>query len=54
MFTRGIIVAGALSSGTLASTIGLRPTFVVGGAVVVVSALVFAVALRTGPGVPTG
>jgi predicted MFS family arabinose efflux permease len=49
MFTRGIIVAGALGSGALASTVGLRPTFVVGGAVMVVAALMFAVALRTVP-----
>ena len=47
MFTRGIIVVGALGSGGLASAIGLRPTFAVGGAVVVVSGLLFALALRT-------
>lgn len=47
MFTRGIIVVGALASGALASAIGLRPTFAVGGAVVVVSAILLAAALRT-------
>lgn len=54
MFTRGIIVAGALGSGALASTIGLRPTFAVGGAVVIVSALLFAFALRARPSLEPG
>lgn len=46
MFTRGIIVAGALASGALATAIGLRSTFVVGGAIEVISALLIARALR--------
>jgi MFS family permease len=45
MFTRGIIVIGALGSGALATAIGLRTTFVVGGAVEVVSAVLIARAL---------
>lgn len=46
MFTRGIIVVGALASGALASAIGLRPTFLIGGAIVGVSAILISVALR--------
>ena len=49
MFTRGVIVAGALASGTLAATIGLRPTFVVGGSVQVVAAGLTWRALRPRP-----
>ena len=47
MFTRGIVVVGALASGAVAAAIGLRPTFVVGGAVQVVAAVLIARALRT-------
>lgn len=50
IFTRGVIVAGALASGTLAATIGLRPTFVAGGAVQIVSAGLLWRALRPRPG----
>ena len=46
MFTRGVIVVGALGSGALAAAFGVRPTFVVAGAVVVVAGLLFARALR--------
>jgi MFS family permease len=46
MFTRGIIVVGALASGALATAISLRPTFAVGGAVEMVAALLLARALR--------
>ena len=45
MFTRGVIVIGALGSGALATVIGLRTTFVVGGAVEVVSAVLISRAL---------
>ena len=48
MFTRGIIVVGALASGALATALGLRWTFVVGGAVEVVSAALLSLALRSG------
>ncbi len=47
MCTRGVIVAGALAAGTTATWIGLRPTFVVGGAIEVVSAGLLWRALRT-------
>lgn len=47
MFTRGIIVVGALASGALATALGLRWTFVVGGAVEVVSAALLSLALRS-------
>lgn len=50
MFTRGIIVVGALASGALAIAIGVRWAFVVGGAVEIISALLIARALRTGAG----
>jgi MFS family permease len=46
MFTRGVIVVGALASGIVASSIGLRPTFVVGGVIEIVAALWMAHALR--------
>jgi len=46
MFTRGVIVVGALGSGALAAAFGVRSTFVVAGAVVVVAGLLFAHALR--------
>ncbi len=46
MFTRGVIVVGALGSGALATVIGLRTTFVVGGAVEVASAVLIAQALK--------
>ncbi|HQZ33932.1 MAG TPA: MFS transporter [Ilumatobacteraceae bacterium] len=46
MFTRGIIVVGALASGALATAIGLRWTFVVAGAVELVAATLMARALR--------
>jgi hypothetical protein len=49
MFTRGVIVAGALGSGALAETIGVRLVFVVGGAVEIVAALLLSVALRPRP-----
>ncbi len=45
MFTRGIIVVGALGSGALAATIGLRSAFVVGGAIEIVAAMAMARAL---------
>jgi len=48
MFTRGIIVVGALASGALATSIGLRWTFVVGGAIEIVAALLISRALRAG------
>lgn len=48
MFTRGIIVAGALASGALATSIGLRSTFVVGGAIEIISAVLISRALRVG------
>jgi MFS family permease len=48
MCTRGIIVAGALASGALAASIGLRGTFVVGGATEIVSAVLISRALRIG------
>jgi MFS family permease len=47
MFTRGVVVVGALASGVVASSIGLRPTFVVGGAVEIVAAAWMAHALRS-------
>ncbi len=47
MFTRGIIVLGALVSGVLATSIGLRSTFVFGGAIEVLSAIAMSRALRT-------
>jgi MFS family permease len=46
MFTRGIIVVGALASGALATSIGLRWTFVVGGAIEIVAACLMWRALR--------
>ncbi len=46
MFTRGIIVAGALGSGAIAEAIGVRATFAIGGAIEVVAALLIARALR--------
>ncbi len=46
MFTRGIIVVGAIASGTLADLIGLRWTFVIGGAVEVIAAVLISIALR--------
>lgn len=46
MCTRGIIVAGALASGALAASIGLRWTFALGGAIEIVSALLISRALR--------
>ena len=46
MLTRGIIVAGALASGTLATFIGLRNTFLVGGAFQILSAVLMRRALR--------
>lgn len=45
MCTRGIIVVGALASGALATRIGLRSTFVVGGAVEILAALLLSLAL---------
>lgn len=45
VFTRGIIVLGALGSGALATAVGLRTTFVVAGAIEVVSAALIARAL---------
>jgi MFS family permease len=48
MFTRGVIVVGALASGALATSIGLRWTFVVGGAIEIVSAVLISRALRLG------
>jgi MFS family permease len=50
MFTRGIIVIGALASGALAATVGVRWAFVVGGAVQLISAGLVARALRTRAG----
>ncbi len=47
MFTRGVIVAGALASGAVAAAIGLRTTFVAGAAVEIVAGLWMAHALRT-------
>lgn len=47
MFTRGIIVAGAIGSGALATAIGVRSAFAVGGAIEIVSALLIARALST-------
>ena len=47
MFTRGIIVAGALASGGLATVVGVRTTFIVGEAIEIVSAPLFARALRS-------
>ncbi len=46
MFTRGIIVVGALASGSLATSIGLRWTFVVGGAIEMIAACLMSRALR--------
>lgn len=46
VFTRGVIVLGALGSGALATAVGLRATFVVGGAIEVVSAGLIARALK--------
>jgi MFS family permease len=54
MFTRGIIVVGALASGALATSIGLRWTFVVGGAIEIVSAVLLSRALRVGRSGVTG
>ena len=48
MFTRGIIVIGALASGAVATSTGLRWTFVVGGAIEIIAALLMSRALRTG------
>lgn len=48
MFTRGIIVVGALASGALAAAIGLRWTFVVGGGIEIISAALISRALRVG------
>ena len=50
MFTRGIIVIGALVSGALAAAVGVRWAFVVGGAVQLISAALVARALRTRTG----
>ena len=47
MFTRGIIVAGAIGSGALATAIGVRSAFAVGGSIEIVSALLIARALST-------
>lgn len=47
MFTRGIIVVGAVGSGVLADAIGVRSTFVVGGLVQVVGGLLLVVALQS-------
>jgi MFS family permease len=47
MFTRGVIVAGALASGTLATAIGIRPVFVVAGVVEAAAAVLMARALRS-------
>jgi len=46
MFTRGIIVIGALASGALATAIGLRWTFVIGGAMEAIAAVLLWRALR--------
>lgn len=54
MFTRGIIVVGALASGALATSIGLRWTFVVGGAIEIISAVLISRALRVGRSGATG
>jgi MFS family permease len=48
IFTRGIIVVGALASGALATAIGLRWTFVVGGTIEVISAVLISRALPVG------
>jgi MFS family permease len=48
MFTRGVIVVGAVASGTVAELLGVRTAFVAGGAVVLVAALLTAVALGRG------
>lgn len=47
MFTRGTIVAGAIGSGALATAIGVRSAFAIGGAIEIVSALLIARALST-------
>jgi hypothetical protein len=47
MCTRGVIVAGALASGALATAIGVRPAFAAGGATEIISALLMARALST-------
>lgn len=39
IFTRGVIIVGALSAGTVASTLGIRWAFVTGGATELVAAL---------------
>jgi MFS family permease len=46
MFTRGIIVLGALTSGVFAAVVGVRSAFVVGGIVEIVAGALFAYALR--------
>lgn len=46
VFTRGIIVAGALASGALAAAIGVRWMFAIGGAIEFVAAALVAWALR--------
>lgn len=45
MFTRGVIVVGAVASGTVAELVGVRTAFVAGGAVVLAAALLTVVAL---------
>ncbi len=52
MFTRGIIVVGALASGAMAAAIGLRWTFVVAGAIELVAATLMARVLRSEPSTP--
>ncbi len=47
MFTRDIIVDGAIGSGALATAIGVRSAFAVGGAIEIISALLIARALST-------
>ncbi len=54
MFTRGIIVVGALTSGALATAVGLRWTFAVGGAIELISAVLISRALRIGHSSVTG
>jgi MFS family permease len=49
MFTRGIIVIGALVSGVLATSIGIRSTFLVGGGIEIIAAVLISRALRAGP-----
>lgn len=54
MFTRGVIIVGALASGALATSIGLRWTFVVGGAIEIIAAFLISRALRLGRSGPVG